>query len=118
MTEHPWRDLVHFTDIDQFAIRLEQLEYWPVCSVCGGLVKEELALAVRKHVVTNKECLVLVAIMCGVKAKQIAPMLSMTERGVNIAYRRAVRAINEWKDCGVVTVLLENFGRAALEVLE
>ncbi len=118
MTEHPWRDLVHFTDIDQFAIRLEQLEYWPVCSVCGGLVKEELAQAVRKGVLTNRECMVLIAIMHGVRAKQIAPMMGITERGVNIAYKRACKAINEWRDCGVTTALLEAFGRGALEIIE
>ena len=115
---NPWRDLVSITDVDALASALEDPEYWPVTSACSGLVKQEVQQALRRGVISPTECVVLVARLYDVRALDIALMLDVNTSSVNRYYNRALHKLKQWRHCGVATVLVETFGRAALDVMD
>ena len=49
---------------------------------------------------------------------EIACFLHICPRAVNMAFERACEKLQNWSGCGVTTVLVEAFGRAALDVIE
>ena len=116
--KNPWRDLVVMTDIDLLADKLDSPDYWPVNSACSGLVKEEVTKALRARVITPSETIVLVLRLYAVSAVEIACFLHICPRAVNMAFERACEKLQNWSGCGVTTVLVEAFGRAALDVIE
>lgn len=118
MTKNPWRDLVVLTDVEVLAERLTTPSYWPPGSACSELVKEEVTAALRAEVISPTECIVLVARLYDVSAVEIADFLHICTRAVNLAFERACGKLNAWSDCGVTTVLVEAFGRCALDVIE
>ena len=118
MTKNPWRDLVSLTDIDALHERINTPSYWPEGSACSELVKEELSTALRAEVITGAECIVMASRLYAVRATAIADFLGCDVRTVNRAFKDGVRKLKEWPHRGVTTVLVETFGRSALDVLE